>query len=90
MPNDVASRLRQRRLAAGFTMRELAKNALGRESNARLISSWESGAVMPSLPSLRKVATALNISVIELIDDSTITLPSQSSPKKQTRKRSTK
>lgn len=58
-------------MGAGLSVRGLAEKALGGKKNARLISSWEAGDVLPSLPSLLKIAPHLKLSVAELIGEST-------------------
>lgn len=71
MPETIGMRIRAARLAAGYSLRGLAKTALGRSSNARLISNWEKGDNTPSLRSLHKIAPHLNLTVADLIHEST-------------------
>ncbi|WP_081790754.1 helix-turn-helix domain-containing protein [Deinococcus phoenicis] len=76
MPTDtVGQRIKEARERADLSVRRLAKLALGGESNARQITCWEKGKVIPSLESLRKIAPFLNTSVAELIPDSTLNKP---------------
>ncbi|QLG11034.1 helix-turn-helix transcriptional regulator [Deinococcus sp. D7000] len=70
MPETIGQRIRAARIAAGLSVRGLAKIALGGKQNARQVSGWESGEVTPSLSSLSKIAPCLNLSVSELIGDS--------------------
>lgn len=70
MPETIGQRIKKARNAAGLTVRGLAELALGGEHNARQISVWETGKVMPSIPSLVKIAPHLNTSVAELIGES--------------------
>jgi transcriptional regulator with XRE-family HTH domain len=71
MPDTIGGRIKKARATAGLSMRQLAALALGGEHNVRMVAYWESGAFSPSLESLRKIAPHLNVSVAELIPDST-------------------
>ncbi len=60
-----AERLRDHRIEARLTQKALAELADAQQDQ---ISRYECGEIEPSLPTLRKLAVALDVPVTELID----------------------
>jgi transcriptional regulator with XRE-family HTH domain len=66
-PPDFANRLRSCRAAAGISQRELARRC-GDITNAS-VSLLEAGSNQPTLPTLRKLARALGVSIAHLLGE---------------------
>jgi transcriptional regulator with XRE-family HTH domain len=59
-------RLRQLRFERGLSLKELAAKA---SVSASLVSQLERGVTSPSISSLKRLATALDVSIFELLDE---------------------
>ena len=59
--------MKERRRALGMTQMQLAV-AVGASSVA-MVSSWERGCTVASVPKLRKLAEVLGVSMEELLED---------------------
>ena len=62
----IGERIRSIRKEKGLTQKELGE-ALGKRSQQQ-IGQWETGKANPKLETIEKIATALNVSVYELLD----------------------
>lgn len=77
VPGTLGARIRQERLAAGFSVRGLAART---DVSPSLISQIELGRATPSVATLWAVATELGISIGDLFNDSEPTLRSPVAP----------
>lgn len=69
MPNQIGQNIKRAREAKGWNQVTLAQHALGAASKQHQLSRWESGEHMPTIPSLQRLASALSLSVADLLDD---------------------
>jgi len=74
----IGDRIRKARLAKGWSQKMLGASAGGRDVTQ--INGYECGRSKPSMPVLKDIAAALNVSVADLTGESEVASPSPLTP----------
>lgn len=69
MPNYIGQNIRRAREAKNWDQETLAIQALGSSQNQGQLSRWENGVNVPTIPNLQRLASALSLSVADLLHD---------------------
>lgn len=65
----ISDKIREARQSAGLTQEEAAEQAFGSAARQSHWSQYETGAVCPDIPTLRRIAEALGVKIATLVSE---------------------